>query len=248
MTLRRAALAGLALALAPALPPTLPLTLPSTLVGARAQPVCSAPPPQVTLTPTFAEPVLDTTLDLAALQRLPRSGTPSPRDSSHLLGLTSYEAVGSFTVDYATPPLRAPGGPLCGAAQAVQLRLGFEHVVVHIAREVAADRCLYDAVYAHESRHVQVDRDMLAQYARWFETTMRTQVRLIGAVRGDSLDAIAAIIQKRIQTAFNAAFQSFQQELARRQRQVDSPAEYRRLSVVCGGAGGRLMAARRGPG
>jgi hypothetical protein len=236
VVIARLAARALVLAIMPAIIPAVP--------AARAQPGCTAPPPQVSLTTTFADPVLDTSLDLAALRRLPRGGASSPRGSGHLLGLTSYEAVGSFTVDYATP-LRAPGAPLCGAAQAVRLRLGFEHVVVRIAREVTTDRCLYDAVSAHENRHVQVDRDMLTQYARWFETTLRTQVALIGAVSGGSLDAIAAVIQRRIQAAFNAAFRDFQQELARRQREVDSPGEYRRLSAICGGAGGRLIAAAR---
>lgn len=211
---------------------------------AHADGCAEPPPPHVTLARTFAEPTVDTSLGLAALQALPRTGTAAAPGIGHLLGLTSARAAGSFDVEY-DAPAGASGGTVCGAARQVKLQLGFDEVVIHIAREATGDRCLYAEIYAHESRHVQVDRDMLAQYGPWFEARLRAAVIAIGAVRGSSLDAVSDVIQQRIQVAFNDAFGLFQQEIDRRQRLIDSPEEYRRMSLVCDAAGGRLVTRQR---
>jgi hypothetical protein len=69
----------------------------------------------------------------------------------------------------------------------------------------------------------------------------------LGVVRGRTPDVVWQTIRQRVQTAFDAALNDFWQEMRRRQRFVDRPEEYRRLSEVCGGAGARLVAASRRP-
>ena len=209
------------------------------LSAAHAATGCgSAPAPQVTLTRLSAPPVIDTALDLAALQAVAR--TDAAHASSLLLGLTSWEATGRYQVAYASLP-RAPGGPVCAVVEAVRVSFGFDRMIVRIAREVVGDRCLYEAVQGHEMRHVRVAQDMLTQYAPWIEARLRAAVAAIGAVPGASLEAASSTIDPRLDAAFSAAFQSFQRELTRRQAVVDAPEEYRRMGAVCDGAGPRLI-------
>ena len=141
----------------------------------------------------------------------------------------------------------APGGPVCGVTRKLQLRLGFERVVVHIAREVTGDRCLYGEVYQHESRHVAADRALLAEYAPRVTVVMNAAVAAIGVVRGDSPDAVARAIHQHVQAAFTAEFNAVEQERDRHQRLVDQPEEYRRISEACGGGAARLVGAIRRP-
>jgi hypothetical protein len=204
--------------------------------------------PQIVLVPVFTEPTLDTSLDLAGLQASSRNGEVRP--VGHLLGLTTTKMVGSFEEVVEFAPQSASAGAsagFCGVAKEVHLRVGFEDVVVHIAREVIGDRCLYDQVRQHEGRHVQVDRDGLAEYGPRIGVAMRAMVTALGVVRGRTPDAVWQTIRQRVQIAFDAALSDFWQEMRRRQRFVDRPEEYRRLAEACGGAGARLVAASRRP-
>jgi hypothetical protein len=215
--------------------------------AARAAGGCDiAPsPPAVTLVPVFDVPVTDISLDLAALQRTARGSASPHREFSLLLGLTTVQQVGSYQeeIEYGAAPADALAWPVCGVTRKLQLRLGFEQVVVHIAREVTGDGCLYGEVYQHESRHVAVDRALLAEYAPRVAVVMSAAVAAIGVVRGDSPDAVARTIHQRVQAAFAAEFNAVEQERDRRQRLVDQPEEYRRISAACGGAAARLVGA-----
>jgi len=228
---------------------------PAALAVALAAPAAHAAgscdgsaPPEVTLAPTFAAPVIDLSLDLAALSATARDSGSQHRGPSLLLGLTTSRLVSSFEdeLEYGSAP-GVPGRSFCGAARQVRLRLGFDDLVVHIAREVIGDRCLYNEVYQHESRHVAVDRALLAEYAPRVAVGMDAAAKAIGVVYGASPDAVSQAIHQRIESAFEAAFSGLEQELQRRQALVDQPAEYRRMGEVCGGAAARLVGASRRP-
>jgi hypothetical protein len=208
-----------------------------------------AAPPQVTLAPVFGAPVIDVSLGLAALQGLARRSASLHRELGLLLGLTTTQLVGSFedTVEYGEAVPSIPGRTFCGVTREVHLRLGFEDVVVHIAHEVTGDRCLYDQVYQHENRHVEVDRALLAEAAPRVAVAIGAAATAIGVVYGASPDAVSREVRQRVQGAFDAAFGALEQEMHRRQGLVDQPEEYRRLGQACGGAGARLVAASRRP-
>jgi hypothetical protein len=214
---------------------------------AHAAPCDTLPKPEVVLAPVFAAPMVDTSLDLAGLQALSRSGDSPHGEIGHLLGLTMVKMVGSFNdMAYdAVPVDMKPGAGFCPVIKKMHLRIGFEDIVIHIAHEVTGDRCLYDQVRQHEGRHVQVDRELLAQYGPRIAINMRAQVAALGVVHGASPDAVALEIQRRVEAALATEFNAFTQEMHRRQRFIDRPEEYQRMSQVCGGASSRLIAASR---
>src|ERR1700722_19705336 len=55
-----------------------------------------AAPPQVTLTPVFGAPVIDTALDIAALQGIARGSASLHREFGLLIGLTTTQLIGRF--------------------------------------------------------------------------------------------------------------------------------------------------------
>ncbi len=219
--------------------------------GARGATCDTLSTPQITLIPVFAEPVVDISLDLAGLQASSRQSDSRHGELNQLLGLTTTQPIHGFeeVIEFAAMPRTNPksDASFCGVAKTVSLRVGFETVVVHIAREVTGDRCLYDQVLQHEGQHVQVDRDGLAQFGPRIETGMREMLAALGIVHGRTSTAVGLAIRQRVQAAFDAAFNDFAQEMRRRQRIVDRPEEIRRLGQACGGAAARLAAAGRRP-
>jgi hypothetical protein len=218
--------------------------------AAQAAPCDTLPTPEITLAPVFATPAIDTSHDLAGLLALSRGGVSRHGEIGPLLGLTQVKPSGRFDdIAYDTVPAEArPGAGFCGVIKQIRLRLGFDEIVIHIAREVTDDRCLYDQVRQHEERHVQVDREVLAQYGPRIAINIRAQILAPGPMRGANPDAVGLEIQRRVEAALAVEFNAFMHEMRRRQQFVDRPAEYRRLSEACNGAARRLIeASRRAP-
>ncbi len=204
-------------------------------------------PTRITLQPVYPNPAIDTALDLMGLKERARERDAQHGEHGQPLGLTVAKLIGDFEAsgDFAVLEPRTPGQTVCGVASAIRLRFGFEDVVVHIAREVTADRCLYDEVVRHEYRHVQVDRETIDAFAPRIEGDLNVMVARMGVVRGASPDAVWHEIRARIQALVSTDLRAFSQDVRKRQRFVDRPEEYRRISGVCGGAGARLLAAGR---
>jgi hypothetical protein len=198
-------------------------------------------PARITVQRVADEPALDTALDTAGLA----ARTRDARRGEIQLGLTEAIQVADLevTVDFAVIDPRNP--LICGAASDIVVRFGFENVVVHIAREVAANRCMYDEVYRHERRHVEVDRDMVATYAPRIEAALRALVATRGVVRGLGREAVAATVRERVRGALDDVLRSLTRERRLRQRLIDGVEEQRRIGAACGGVLPRLLAPRR---
>lgn len=204
-------------------------------------------PTRIMLQPVYPNPALDMSLDLAALSERARDHDASHGEFGLPLGLTDANLVGTFEAqgEFAVFDPRTPQQQVCGVAKEIRVRFGFENVVVHIARELADDRCLYGEVYRHENRHIQVDRDVIALFTPRIEATLRAVVGRMGVVRGRTTETVWHEIRERVRIAVTTELKAFTHEMRKRQRFVDRPEEYRRLSLACGGAVGRLLAARR---
>ncbi len=203
-------------------------------------------PPRIAVQPVYPNPALDTALGLAALAERARDRATSHGELGMPLGLTDAKLIGTFEAqgEFAVLDPSTPRQQVCGIAKRISVRFGFEDVVVHIAREVADDRCLYGEVYRHEQRHVRVDRDVIVLFAPRIEGDLRALVARMGVVRGRSKEAVWHEISERVHVAVTAQLKAFSQEMRKRQRFVDRPEEYRRLSSACGGAAARLLARR----
>jgi hypothetical protein len=116
----------------------------------------------------------------------------------------------------------------------MRVELSATPMTVYIGREIAADACRDAAALEHELKHVAVYRDALPRiaadvraalhaaygsrvlyYRNRAEAQRETQAA-VGAQLGPMLDRIA-------------------REIKARQRAIDSPEEYARVSAACGG-------------
>ncbi|MBI3517051.1 MAG: hypothetical protein HY060_23720 [Proteobacteria bacterium] len=205
----------------------------------------SLPPARVTVQALYPEPAIDTSLDLAGLAARARQRDGQHGELERPLGLTVAKLIGGFEVAIDFAMVDARGPLICGAIKDVTARVGFEDAVIYVAREIVGDRCAYDEVHQHERRHIQVDREVLAQFTPRIEAALRALVASRGVARGRSTDAVAHELRERLRLVVDGELRSLAQEMRKRQRVVDRPDEYRRLGRVCGGVLARPWAAGR---
>jgi hypothetical protein len=211
------------------------------LAAHAADGCASLVPARISVQRITDEPALDTALDTAGLA----ARTRDARRGEIQLGLTEAIQIADLEVTVAFAALDPRGVQICGAASDIVVRFGFQDVVIHIAREVAGNRCLYDEVYQHERRHVAVDRDMVATYAPRIEAALRALVASRGVVQGLGRDAVAAAVRERVRGTLDGVLRSLTRERRLRQRLIDGVEEQRRLGAACGGVLARLLAPRR---
>lgn len=107
---------------------------------------------------------------------------------------------------------------------------------IYIARENKRGSCKYNAILDHEMKHIYVDREIVRQYVPTIKKTLEKAVLDVGIVGPKSAgdqekyhrkinDYIEGEI-KKINDRINA-------ERRKRQQQVDSLAEYERVSKLC---------------
>jgi len=102
--------------------------------GAHAAISCdTAPPASVIVETVMPAPVIDDSLDLAALAHRARRDPPSGAFDRQL-GLTTVRPVGSVVelIDFA-PAGRARRRPCAAPLRELKVRVGFEDIVIHIA-------------------------------------------------------------------------------------------------------------------
>lgn len=204
--------------------PVKPLSTPDIAATFAAR--CASLPvaiPDVAAVPV--DPRFDDTRSLAELTRM------YERASEHhqTLGLTQTE-LGYATRLEATG-LRDGERGVCMRVK-VGVTIAMTPMTVFVAHEVAADGCRHDAVRSHEMRHV----DVHAAFLR--DAPDRLVARLVAADVGRVRHAATAEALQQDAAAEVAAIVATAQDvdralLAAMQRDVDTPAEYARVSALC---------------
>lgn len=107
---------------------------------------------------------------------------------------------------------------------------------IYIAKEFNVPGPCRDAIMAHELHHVDVDRDMMNKYSYVIGEAVKKIVDETGGVGpypDDQTDAQGqGLIDKITQTVRDAEI-PLREEMTARQGEVDSPAEYKRVSAIC---------------
>lgn len=213
---------------------------PSAFAQGRAVACPAFKPPSIELDTQQAPVSHDFGKPLAALERLQGNRrTIHGGKGSHVLGLAHARLVSrvQFTVSIA----RLPDGTFCAAPATVRASFGFSESRVLVARELPRGSCIHGEVLAHEMRHVEVDRALLQEYTPKIRAALEETIERIGSVRDRNEKAILAMIKNRIESGMKASFRQFEAAREQRQEQVDTPAEYDRVSRSCGGELGRVL-------
>jgi hypothetical protein len=217
----------------------------STTVTARAQNYGCQPyqEPFISVTPAVSPERYDNSLGLEQIQAM--AGRPD----------TTYAGMREFPVGLTAANLRLnssfevmtrimPGDPMvCAQISRLEMRPGLEDTTVYLARELPQPSCGFDAVLEHESRHVATDRWLLAAYVPQLHDLLAGELRRLGVVRASSAAVAEALLRAALNEYLGALGASIAVERERRQKQIDSPGEYQRLTATCNGELARLIGA-----
>src|SRR5262249_49623383 len=117
---------------------------------------------------------------------------------------------------------------------AVRVDLAATPMTVYIAREISGDTCRANAALEHEQKHVAVYREELALIAADIRATLKSAYDNRLLYYGSRAEA-----KRETETAVHARVGPLLDRIARhikaRQREIDSPEEYARVSALCGG-------------
>jgi len=193
----------------------------------------------VTVTPVFDEPRFDASQGLASIQAIAGDKRHSiPQYHSTTMGITRYEPILEFHVPAEIESV--PGGPGCVRIGHIDVTVGYRDVTVYIAHEIMPGSCGFQETLEHEEKHIAVNRQLLDEYVPLIEDRFRSYVQLNGTFRVDRAEDAKPLIDQKLQAIMDEMMQRMETENIRRQREIDSPGEYDRLSHVCNGDLGRL--------
>ena len=189
----------------------------------------------VKVTPVFDEPQYDFNTDISGIRDVLNDTQHSIQENHDTLplGVTHYEPVLEFRLPVQI--ITFPDGISCAHVERADVTIGYRNVTVYIAREVPQNTCGFEEIMAHEQKHIAVNRQILQEYMPIIEGRLKDYLRLNGVFREQNLDYAVSLLREKLQEILNGLGQQMTDENRARQHQVDSPAEYRRLTVSCNG-------------
>lgn len=107
--------------------------------------------------------------------------------------------------------------------------------VMYISNSYQPNSCRYGETKNHELKHVKVDVETLEAYKNYLKQSAELAVKNNENIitSSDNIDATQKIVSQRIADAVQYAVDIMRENLKTRQRQVDTRAEYERLSNIC---------------
>lgn len=181
---------------------------------------------------------IDNSLPSRALTRL--KGAHDAR-YAYVLGLTRTESRLSMGVD-GKMLVDADGGRECLAPR-IAVSLSYIPIVIYVGSEFAPGSCAYQAILAHEMRHLKTYLDYLPKV----ETRVRAALR--ARFDGQPLYAPVGQVKRQLETEIDQAWMPYlKSEMAKveaLQTAIDTPKEYARLSKVCKGEVQSLIGAAK---
>jgi hypothetical protein len=214
--------------------------------GARAEGAASAPacPPRGTpvLSVELVDPEPRVLSPLSAATLRAEAGGEDDGPFPHHLGLTisRVEWRSEITVRSRGPQ----GGPVCAVPAEVRLRLVQAEHTIRLAREVPPGGCLAGEVLAHERRHAEVNRRTLREASSELRSIARAWAAR-AEKRASDAGAAALALQDELGEVLDPVLDRLRTARDAAHAQIDSQAEYRRLSRVCASDQARLRAALR---
>ncbi|WP_338849998.1 hypothetical protein V8J88_12190 [Massilia sp. W12] len=115
----------------------------------------------------------------------------------------------------------------------LELRMDYPPAIIYLARELTPDSCAWKEVLAHELRHVEAYRRHLPRVAQVMRQLLSTRLgkQALYFQRGTG----QAALQRELNEVWMPRLQAELDKAEAEQEQIDSPAEYARLGLVCQG-------------
>lgn len=110
---------------------------------------------------------------------------------------------------------------------------------IYIAREFPKGTCRHAAIVEHEKKHVQTDMAVAQKYAGIIERKLSARLKQNGYSFGpyplEKIQDVQKSLQESLIAAVNEQIETMSQERHRLQQELDSLAEYERVSAMCKG-------------
>lgn len=126
-------------------------------------------------------------------------------------------------------------GPVCFWYDAINVKIQLQPKI-YIASDKTGDKRCRDAIVEHEKKHVTVDRQVINKYAQELGKAIQEAVNSAGGVgpyNPDRIEATQEMMTEHIKTALASRQLAVEQEMRKRQAEVDSYEEYERVGTLC---------------
>jgi hypothetical protein len=194
---------------------------------------CATPPDvPVHITPLFDAPTYNYDASIPEIKALSADAHHTIHESL-TLGVTRYEPM--IKISAPVEGLKFSDGRVCGHVDHVDVTVGFQNVIVYIARELPQDSCGFTEVMAHEQKHINVNLQILEEYIPRINNELSAYLNASGAFRDIDMDYGTKLIQDKMHEIVRTIMTDLAQENQTRQQAVDTPEEYHRISVSCNG-------------
>jgi len=170
-------------------------------------------------------PKLRHDLDIAGLQRKVGRGD-RPASSGFVQGLTVSKGGVELQAHWRQGRKRDGSG--CLWVQSVEARLALNELTVYIASDYAPGSCEYEAILAHENRHVRIHHEVLEQFSAPVRQALEEGLRRNAVIAVSSGAFDSNLLIRRLQEPVHPILLRMQAELARRNGLLDTPEAYRR--------------------
>jgi hypothetical protein len=198
------------------------------VAGFEARCESSLPPARIEVVTAPVVYATDRTKSWRELTAMGGDATPTMR----AVGLTSARVSDKVSLETAGIE-DASTGRVC-VRPSIKVELSAMPMTVYIGREIAGDECRAGAALAHERKHVAVYREELAHIATDVRAALRAAYGnrvLYYRSRAEAKRSTDASVSAEL----GPLLDRIAGQIKARQREIDSPEEYARVSAACGG-------------
>lgn len=149
------------------------------------------------------------------------------------LGLTRYEPV--IAINAPIVGVRRSDGTSCTHVEHVDVSVGYENVVVYVARDIPQDSCGFHEIMAHEQKHINVNMRILQKYVPRIETELHAYLQTNGINKDADVELAMKDIKARLHEIVASILENVSHQNELLQQDVDSPEEYARITASCDG-------------
>ncbi|WP_448203262.1 hypothetical protein [Azospirillum sp. sgz302134] len=182
---------------------------------------------------------------LAQLASMPgRAPGPAGASGGHILGLAHARYGEQSQLGALVQPMG--DGTYCGGANALTVTFGFQERIIYVARELPQGSCIHREVLNHEMKHIAVDEQLLREFGPTIKHRLEGVLAQTRPVRARSKDQAMNVLRQPVDAALRQMMAEFGKERDRRQAQVDTVAEYERVSRSCDGEINRYIPKGKG--
>jgi ElaB/YqjD/DUF883 family membrane-anchored ribosome-binding protein len=194
---------------------------------------CAAVQARVTIIPLWGVETLDNSKSQQEVQALSGLQQAHAIRGVVALGLTITDIV--MNTRLRTEVLSLGGQPVCANLSELRLEFGFTPHIIYIPAQFKPMTCAYNAIYAHEARHVAVDRELLQRELPQLQARLNQELPALAKIYGDDAAAMRQTLSQRLDHMLKTLQADFIRRRQAAQAIIDSPAEYARVGASCDG-------------